>query len=68
MTTPLAMINLALEGRIDFLRKTNPWGSAKDDEDDWKDQKPDPEGAARKLIDFVKARKAMQLPKKDRDG
>jgi len=65
MTTPLAMINLALEGRIDFLKKTNPWGSGKDeDADDWQHQKPDPEGAARKLIEFAKARKAKPLPTK----
>jgi hypothetical protein len=67
MNTPLAMINLALEGKIDFLKKTNPCGSAKDDDaaDDWQHQKPDPEGAARKLIEFVKAAKAKQLPKKE---
>lgn len=53
------MINLALEGRIDFLKKTNPWGSAKS-EDDWQEERPDPEGAARKLVALMKARKAVQ--------
>jgi hypothetical protein len=63
MTTPLAMINLALDGRIEFIGKTNPWGGS--DEDDWQHQAPDPQGAARKLIDLVQARKAMRLPKRD---
>jgi hypothetical protein len=65
MDTPLGMINLALDGKIEFLKKTNPWGKAEDDADDWQHQKPDPEGSARKLLQFVRARKAMPLPKKD---
>jgi hypothetical protein len=63
MDTPLAMINLALEGKIDFLKKTNPWGSAKDEDDvDLLDRKPDPQGAAKQLLAFVAAAKAKPLP------
>lgn len=66
MTTPLTMINLALDGRIDFLKKTNPWGSSETEaEDDWTRQKPDPEGAARKLVAMMKARGAKPLPQRD---
>lgn len=63
MDTPLPMINLALEGKIDFLKKTNPWGSDKDeDETELLDRKPDPEGAAKQFLAFVNAAKAKQLP------
>jgi hypothetical protein len=68
LDTPLVQINLALKGKIDFLRKTNPWGSSEEraeEPEDWRQQKPDPEGAARKLMAFVKAAKAKQLPKKE---
>lgn len=27
LDTPLPQIELALDGKIDFLKKTNPWGS-----------------------------------------
>lgn len=59
------MINLALEGKIDFLKKTNPWGSSEEKpDDDWQKQKPDPEGAAKKFIAMMKARGAKPLPRK----
>lgn len=32
LNTPLSQINLALKGRIDFIVKTNPFGSGKKDE------------------------------------
>ncbi len=63
MDTPLPMINLALEGRIDFLKKTNPWGSAEDDAaDELANREPDPEGAAKKLVAMIEARKPRRLP------
>lgn len=68
MTTPLTMINVALEGKIDFLKKTNPWGKAEDDADDWQSRPPDPEGTARKLIQFVQARKGKPLPRRKDDS
>jgi hypothetical protein len=67
MDTPLSMINLALEGRIDFLKKTNPWGSSAEDkaEEEFANRKPDPEGAARQLQAFFAALKPRQLPKRE---
>jgi len=64
LTTPLQQINLALDGKIDFLKKTNPWGSKDDDKDegDLMDKAPDPQGAAQKLLAMVKRRKAQPLP------
>lgn len=38
--TPIPQIELALKGRIDFLRKTNPWGG---DEPDRGKTAPDPD-------------------------
>ena len=32
LNTPLSQINLALKGRIDFIVKTNPFGSGKKEE------------------------------------
>jgi hypothetical protein len=32
LNTPLSQINLALKGRIDFVVKTNPFGSGKKDD------------------------------------
>lgn len=63
MDTPLGMINLALEGRIDFLKKTNPWGSAEEDTAaDFASRKPDPQAAAQALVAMIQARKPKQLP------
>lgn len=32
LNTPLSQINLALKGRVDFIVKTNPFGSKKEDD------------------------------------
>ena len=32
LNTPISQINLALKGRIDFVMKTNPFGSKKEEE------------------------------------
>lgn len=29
--TPIPHIELALDGKVDFLKKTNPWGSEKEE-------------------------------------
>ncbi|MGE4044458.1 MAG: hypothetical protein AB7F35_06370 [Acetobacteraceae bacterium] len=31
MDTPFSQITLALDGKIDFIKKTNPWGSGEDE-------------------------------------
>ena len=66
LTTPLQQINLAMEGKIDFLKKTNPWGSKEDEEQeqDLMKRAPDPEGAARSLVALVQRKGAIVLNKK----
>lgn len=65
LTTPLQQINLALEGKIDFLKKTNPWGSKEEEDDgDLMNKAPDPAGAANRLVQFVKNSGAIRLPTK----
>ncbi len=65
LSTPLQQINLALDGRIDFLKKTNPWGTQEEPEEtDLMKKAADPEGAAKELIAFVKRRGAQALPAK----
>lgn len=65
---------MALDGKIDFLKKTNPWGSGEegpkgtpaageyaetaDKPPDLLSRPPNPEFAARKLMDIVKRRQA----------
>lgn len=44
MTTPVPRILLALEGKMDFVIKTNPWGSKK------KDEKPKSKAARARLL------------------
>jgi hypothetical protein len=67
MDTPLAAIYMAFDGHIDFLRKTNPFRSKEDIEDDRiRDTKPDPDSmvrvfAALKLV-------AKPLPKRKTNG
>ena len=64
MDTPLAAIYMSINGHIEFLRKTNPFRSKEDVEDDRiRDQKPDPDSvtrvfAALKLV-------AKPLPERD---
>lgn len=63
MNTPLAQIYMAFEGHVDFLRKTNPFRTEKDiEEDRVREMKPDPESGVR-LFNALKAL-AKPLPKK----
>lgn len=65
LTTPLQQINLAMEGKIDFLKKTNPWGSKEEEEEqDLMKKAPDPQGAAMALVAFAKRAGAIVIPKK----
>ena len=67
MSTPLAAIYMSFDGHVDFLRKTNPWRSAEDVEDDRiRDMKPDPDSAAR-VFAALKA-VATPLPKRKTNG
>lgn len=58
MTTPLSMINLALKGKMDFILKTNPWGSGKEEEPTVKG----PEAVNKFFLNLAKD--ARRLPKK----
>ena len=62
LDTDIHLIALALEGKIDFLKKTNPWGS-KDDDDEaalLAAQEPDPAGAQKALLTWVKRQQARK--------
>lgn len=64
MNTPLAQLYMAFEGHVDFLRKTNPFRTKEDIEDDRiREQKPDPESGVR-LFQALKAM-AKPLPKRE---
>lgn len=55
----IAHIELALEGKVDFIKKTNPFGTGEKSDDENEQEKletqvPMPEIAARQIMDFVK--------------
>lgn len=71
LDTDIHLIALALEGKIDFLKKTNPWGSPDDDDEAalLAAQEPDPAGAQKALVTWVKrqqARKAREGRKRQK--
>lgn len=59
MTTNVCRMELALKGKIDFLKKTNPWGGAEEEE---KEPPPaNPAEAAAKLLEFFKRQQAHTM-------
>lgn len=60
LNTPVGQIELALDGKMDFLKKTNPFGSSKEDEDDKRlaEASTDPKVGMQKLLNLVKRRQA----------
>lgn len=65
LDTPLSQINLALAGKIDFLKKTNPWGSKEDaDESGVISRASKPEDVPGAVRAFVEAIGAKPLPKR----
>jgi hypothetical protein len=65
LDTPISQINLALAGKIDFIKKTNPWGSSEDAEDGRSiSQATSPDRVADAFQTFVKAVGAKPLPVK----
>ena len=71
LTSTISQIELAIEGKVDFVKKTNPFGSGeKTDEEKDKERiesaVPNPQIAARQIMDMVKTRQAMRnrAPKK----
>jgi hypothetical protein len=62
LNTPLSQINLALKGRIDFIVKTNPFGSGKKEE-------PTAEGPEAVQNFFISlAKGARRLPPRKANG
>lgn len=59
MRTSIFRIELALDGKVDFVKKTNPLGSAEDDKPDEVPkpvEKPDPAKAGKVLMGFLKGK------------
>ena len=61
LNTPLSQINLALKGRMDFIVKTNPFGSGKQEDTTVKG----PEAVNNFFLSLAKD--ARRLPRKGRD-
>jgi hypothetical protein len=60
LSSPIVFLELAIEGKIDFVKKTNPFGSGKEDEEKEEDllkAPSNPEEAARQLMQFVKKKR-----------
>lgn len=65
-TTPLAELEAALRGRMDFLRKTNPWRTKEEAEADRiAEMPPDPESGKRFFETLLKI--AKPLPKRNKN-
>lgn len=60
LTTTISQIELAIRGRIEWAKMTNPFGSSEEDEDAKKlaEHKPAPELAAQQLLSFVQRHQA----------
>lgn len=55
MNSNITRLEMAIEGKIDFIKKTNPWGSKDDkDEEELLKQVPAPERAMNQLINIAK--------------
>jgi hypothetical protein len=54
LATPIPMIELSLKGKVDFIKKTNPFGSGEDPPkaSDLSKEPPNPAFAARQLMGF----------------
>lgn len=64
LNTPLSQINLALKGRIDFVVKTNPFGSGK--KDDGKVEGP--EAVSQFFVNLAKDARRLPRPTKANGG
>ena len=60
LKTSIPQILLALDGKIDFLKKTNPWGSEEKKKEVPKEQAPD---FAAKMHMFLTQKMAIQEKK-----
>lgn len=64
LNTTLGALQLAIDGKLDCIKRTNPFGSGEDEkekhENEMLNQKPNPELAANMIQDFFKRRIAQQ--------
>lgn len=69
LRTPIPQIELAIAGKIDFLKKTNPWGSGEEDAEAKRlaeaPSGPEAAAAAQQQLVALVARKQRQA---NRDG
>ena len=66
LTSTISQLELAIKGKIDFVKKTNPFGSEEKEEDKILDEEPNPEAAMRQIVNMVKRRQSVnnrQKPK-----
>ena len=57
LTTNLNQIALAIEGKVDFIKKTNPFGSGEESEEEKLTREPpNPEIAMKQFIQFARRR------------
>lgn len=65
LSTPLSQLNLAIAGKVDFVKKTNPWGSGEDTaESGVISRAAKPEDVGNAFRTFVEAMGAKPLPVK----
>ncbi len=58
MSTPICQLRLALDGKVDFIKATNPFGAG-DDSTKPSDEPLDPERAAKRLMLMFRQRQAQ---------
>ncbi len=67
LNTTISQLEIALEGKIDFIKKTNPFGSGEKEEDKyWADGGgvADPEVAMQQILNVVKTRQTEIMKSK----
>lgn len=65
LDTPLGQIRLALAGKVDFLRKTNPWRSKEDiDRERAEERGADPAGVAQTLLGIAATGRRLPVTRK----
>ncbi len=63
LTTTISQLEMAIKGKIDFVKKTNPFGSEDkvDEEEKMMNEEANPEIAAQRIIGMVKQRQRQRM-------